>query len=127
MYLSASYALRKTVSVNALLFAEKFRGRFAPGFSASLLKEFGRRLSTSVSYTITNNSYNNLGAGMSLNFAPFQFYVVGDNLLRAPVSLAANGDVNSYLNSSKYVNVRAGLNIVFGWDKTQEKLPHPNN
>lgn len=124
-YLSGTYMLKKTLSVGLLLYAEQFRGRFTPSMSASVHKEFGRRLSTSLSYTITNASYNNLGAGISLNFAPIQFYVVGDNLLGAPIALAANGEINSYLNNAQFVNLRAGLNFVFGWDKTNEKTPHP--
>jgi len=124
-YLSGSYMLKKTLNVGLLLYAEQFRGRFAPSMSASIHKEFGRRLSTSLSYTITNNSFNNIGAGISLNFAPLQLYVVGDNLLGAPIALASNSELNSYLNSAQFVNVRAGLNFVFGWDKKAEKIPNP--
>ncbi len=126
MYASGSYQLRKTVSVGALLFAEKFRGRFMPGFTASFNKEFGRRVGTSLSYTVTNNSFNNLGAGVSFNFAPLQLYFVGDNLLRVPLNLMANGNLNSYVNSMQYFNFRMGLNFIFGRDKVQEKQPHPN-
>ena len=42
---------------------------------------------------------------------------MGDNLLRAPVSLIANQNIGAYLNSSQVITVRAGLNLVFGWDK----------
>jgi hypothetical protein len=127
IYASGVYELRKTVSVGALLFAEKFRGRFMPGFTASFNKEFGRRVGTSLSYTITNNSFNNLGAGLSFNFAPVQLYFVGDNLLRAPLSIMANKELNGYINSMQYFNFRMGLNFVFGRDKVQEKQPHPKN
>ncbi|MBL0742276.1 DUF5723 family protein [Chryseolinea lacunae] len=126
MYLSASYAWRETVSFNALLFAEKFRGRFSPGFSVSMQKDFGRIISTSLSYTLTNASFNNIGAGISLNLAPIQLYVVSDNILRAPISLLTDGNVNSYVNNAKFVNVRAGLNFVFGRIKKQERLPSPS-
>lgn len=125
MYLSGSYALKRTLSAGVVLFAEKFKGRFSTGGSASVYKEFGRKVSTSLSYTITNHSYNNIGAGLTLNFLPVQFYIVGDNLLRAPMALMADGNFDSYINNSKYINVRAGFNFVFGWIKTQEKLPHP--
>lgn len=125
MYFSGNYELRKNLTLGALLFAEQFRGRFSSGASVSLHKEFGRRLSTSLSYTITNNSTNNIGAGFSLNLAPFQLYVVGDNLLRAPYALATNRNLNSYINSTQYFNIRVGLNFVFGWDKMQEKQPYP--
>lgn len=127
MYLTGVYKIRNNFSAGALIFAEKFRGRFMPGFTASLNKEFGRRVGTSLSYTITNNSFNNLGAGVSFNFVPVQFYIVGDNILRAPFALAAGKSVNDYINSLQYFNLRVGLNFVFGREKSQEKLPTPKN
>ncbi|MFZ6013358.1 MAG: DUF5723 family protein, partial [Bacteroidota bacterium] len=120
IYFSGNYEIKKNLFVGALLFAEKFRGRFAPGFSATVHKEFGRRFSTSLSYTITQRAFNNLGLGLSLNLPPIQIYLVGDNLLRAPFALAADGNLNSFVNNTRYFNVRAGLNFVFGWDKDQE-------
>ncbi|HYC86020.1 MAG TPA: DUF5723 family protein [Chryseosolibacter sp.] len=125
IYLTAVYEIRKTVTAGAMFSAERFKGRFMPAITASINKEFGRRVGTSISYTITNNSFNNLGAGLSLNFAPIQFYLAGDNLLRAPLALATGNTLNGYVNSMQYFNLRAGLNFVFGRDKTQEKQPYP--
>jgi hypothetical protein len=126
MYISGSYRLKRTLSAGVVIFADKFKGRFSTGASASVYKEFGRRVGTSLSYTVANHSYNNFGAGLTLNFSPVQLYIVGDNLLRAPLALAADGDFDDYINNSQYVNMRAGLNLVFGWIKSQEKLPHGN-
>lgn len=123
LYMSASYRIGRNFNAGLLFFAEKFSKRFAPGFSASICKDFGRRLTTSVSYTITNRSYNNIGAGLSLNFAPFQLYIVGDNILRAPAALLFDGSLDSYVKSTQHFNFRVGLNFVFGWDKIQEKQP----
>lgn len=125
IYLSGAYELRRYFTVGALLFAEKYKGRFVPGFTASLNKEFGKWLGASLSYTMTNNSFNNIGAGLSLNLAPVQFYVVGDNLLRAPIALMKDSNLNSFVNNMNYFNVRAGINFVFGRDKVQEKQPTP--
>lgn len=125
MYLSGAYEIRRYFTVGALVFAEKFRGRFVPGFTASLNKEFGKWVGASLSYTMTNNSFNNLGAGVSLNLAPLQIYVVGDNLLRAPIALMKDNNLNSFVNTTQYFNLRAGVNFVFGRDKVQEKQPTP--
>ncbi len=124
IYVTGSYKLSRSVRVNALFFAEQFKGRFMPGFSTSIGKEFGRRLSTSISYTISNNSFNSLGAGLSLNLPPFQIHLVSDNLIPLSFSALAK-DVNSYVNSSNYLNIRTGINFVFGWDKAPEKQPYP--
>jgi hypothetical protein len=117
MYLSANYEIVKNFSLGALFFSEQFKGRSAAGFTAAANKTFGKWLTTSLTYTVSNRSYNNVGLGMSFNFAPVQLYIVGDNLVRAPVSLIANQTLNAYLNSSQIITFRAGLNLVFGWDK----------
>ena len=124
-YLSGAYELKRNFKAGLLLFAERFNQRTSTGASVSLNKDFGRRFSTSLSYTATSRSFNNIGMGLSLNFAPFQLYVVGDNILRAPLALMTDGNLNPFVNTMHYFNVRAGLNIVFGWDKVQEKQPYP--
>lgn len=123
-YFSGTYQLARNFNAGIVLYGEWFGKRFSSGGTASICKDFGRRLTASVSYTITNRSFNNIGAGLSLNFAPFQLYVVGDNLLGAPLSLLSDGNLDSYVHSMRYFNIRTGLNFVFGWDKTQEKQPN---
>jgi hypothetical protein len=115
MHASASYEVMKNFSVGTVLYAENFRGRFATGWTLAANKHFGRFLSTSVSYTVANRSFNNLGAGLSLNLAPIQIYIVGDNLLRLPFSAAANKNLNEYINSTQVFNLRVGMNFVWGW------------
>lgn len=117
LYLSGNYELMKNLSVGALFFTEKFRDRTTSGLTANVNKHFGKWVSASLSYTVSNRSYNNIGAGVSFNLAPIQLYIVGDNLLRAPASLIANQNLNSFVNSSQLLSVRAGLNIVLGWEK----------
>jgi hypothetical protein len=124
IYATGVYELRKNLTVGALLSAENFRGSFMTGFTASLNREFGRRVGASLTYTITNSSFNNLGAGLSFNFAPIQVYFVGDNILSAPFSYLSNGSYNSFLNSTQYFNFRTGINFIFGREKAQEKHPH---
>lgn len=124
MYLSGSYQLKHNTTLGALFFAETFRGRFMPGMTASINKEFGQRLGASLSYTVTNNSFNNLGAGLSLNLSPIQIYLVGDNLLRIPFTYLGNKNINGYVNSLQYFTLRTGINFIFGRELEQEKLPH---
>ncbi len=123
MYLSANYELKRNLNVGAVFFNEKFQGRVSSGGSASLIKHFGKWMSTSLSYSVSNRSYNNIGAGLSFNVAPLQLYIVGDNLLRLPGSLITTGHANSYINSTQVFNLRFGLNLVMGWDKGKDKLP----
>jgi hypothetical protein len=121
MYLSGSFEVTKSFTAGAILFAEKFHGRFGPGLALAMNKNFGKVLSTSVSYTLSNRSFNNFGAGFSLNLAPIQIFVVGDNLLNLPVVLAAKQELNPYLNTTQVFNVRVGLNFVWGWTKNTDQ------
>ncbi len=123
-YLSAQYDFKRNVSLGAVLMLEKFRGRFNAGFSGYVHKEFGRILGASVSLTASNHTFGNIGAGVNINLSPFQFYVAGDNLLRFPLSYLANGEIDEFANKAQYINIRAGLNFVFGRIKTQEKLAY---
>jgi len=125
IYFSGNYEIKRNFTAGALFYAEFFRERFSPSVTASVNKHFGRRFSGSLSYTASNNSYNNIGTGLALNGAHFQFYVVGDNILGAPIALASSGNLNPYINSSKLFTLRLGLNIVAQWDSPQEKQPYP--
>ncbi len=113
MYLTTSYELYRNVQASGIFFSEIYKGRYLPGFTAALHKDFGRILGLSLSYTAINNSYANFGTGFSLNLTPFQLYVVTDNAL-------ATLD----WEDAKNVNVRAGLNLVFGHIKKPSKLPY---
>src|SRR5262249_9439002 len=120
-YLSASYELVKDLRLGGLFFNEHFKGRSSPGVSASISKDVGKWLSVLASYTISNRSYNNFGLGLSFNIKPVQLYFVGDNILRAPVSLITNQDFNNYIDRTKVFNLRVGLNIIWGRSQDSER------
>jgi hypothetical protein len=110
----AQWELIKRFSVGGLIVLQQFGQRTDPSLTLSASKQVGRALSASASYTVSNRGWNNLGLGVSLNLAPFQLYVVGDNLLRVPVALVADGNMNRVINSAHLFNIRAGLNFVWG-------------
>lgn len=112
-FLTASYEIARNFAATGIFFTHLQDGLLVPGFTAALHKDFGRRLGTSISYTATNGSYNNLGAGLSFRLSPFQLYVVTDNILSA---------IN--YENAQHVNVRAGLNLVFGTIQKPTKLPY---
>ncbi len=122
MLVSANYDVMKNFSVGTMLYAEQFMGRVATGWSVGMNKHFGKIISTSLSYTVSNRSFNNLGAGLSLNFTPIQIYVVGDNLLRLPLSTATNKGASDFLKSTQVFTLKAGVNIVWGWKNDVKKV-----
>ncbi len=117
MYVNGSYTLNRQLTLAAVLFSEIFKGRMSTGITVGANKHFGSILSLAGSYTVSNNSYNNIGAGVSLNLTPVQLFMVGDNLLRIPFS---GGNLNTFANSTQFFNVRVGMNFVFGWDKKHD-------
>jgi len=121
-YVSANYDVMKNFSVGAVMYAERYMGRTATGMTMAMNKHFGKVLSTSLSYTVSNRSFNNLGAGLSLNLAPIQFYIVGDNLLRMPLSVMAHKNLNEFINSTQVFTLRAGVNFVWGWSNDTKKV-----
>lgn len=125
MFLGGNFELIRNLNVGAVFFAEKFQGRFSPGWTASLNKHFGKAISTTISYTLSNRAFNNFGAGLSFNLAPIQVYIVGDNLLRIPGSLIVHQNLNNYINSAQVINVRLGLNFVIGWAKGEKGTSAP--
>ena len=71
-------------------------------------------LSASISYSIMNGSYNNIGFGLVLGGAPFQIYIISDN-----ASAALWG------HQTTSVNFRFGLNVAFGFRKKDKKVDTP--
>lgn len=123
-YVSGRYEIIPNLYGGLLLFGEKYRHRFHMGVGANITKEVGRRMSVALNYTANNHTYDNLGMGVSFNLSPLQLYFVGDNVLKAPISLLANKELNPYLNSMQVFNLRFGINWVFGWDVGEEKISH---
>ena len=120
-FVSADYMVIRNFHVGGVMYAERFNGRTFTGMTLGANKHFGKLLSTTLSYTVSNRSFNNLGAGLSLNLAPVQIYIVGDNLLRMPLSVIAHQNMNEFINKTQVFTLRAGLNFVWGWQDDIKK------
>ncbi len=108
IYLGGTHQLNKKVNVGALSRTEIFNGKVQSSLTFSANARFFKNLSTSLSYSVVNNSYNNIGFGLSTKLGPTQFYVVSDNVMAAIKP-----------NSAHLANIRFGINFLFGCkDKT---------
>lgn len=112
-YLSGTYELSPTITAGSVFFMEQYRERWNPGFSVNMAKEWSL-LAASLSYSMMNETYNNVGGGISLNLTPLQIYVVSDNLVTAAYHGAAKGVLNDYVNNAQSLNLGFGINFVFG-------------
>jgi hypothetical protein len=76
-------------------------------------------LAASLSYTIMNNKFNQIGAGIALGNRGAQFYMITDNI---PVRFTKDtGSPYFWPYNARMISLRFGLNILFGCNKKEEK------
>ena len=115
IYLSAKYNLTEKINVGILFYGEIFDQTLHPGVALSYNQRVGRWLGFSLSYSMYNRSYNNIGLGLSHNLGPVQIYIVSDNVLGA-----------IFPQNTKNINLRTGINLTFGRiknDKDKDGIP----
>jgi len=101
-YLSASYQLNPKWRLGGAIFSEAYRERSFPGIAVSAQYELSPIFSVGGSYTISDDTYNNLGLNGILNLGPFQLFAVTDNIL----AVVRPG-------VSHHFNARVGVNLIF--------------
>ena len=120
IYLGGTFNVSEKLNLGFLSRSQIYKGKIQQALTISANTNLGNALMTSVSYTMSNNSYNNLGVGLSFRGGPFQFYFVSDHI---PVTFNkiqfeddGDGDVTSFPfpTNLKRINIRFGLNFVFG-------------
>ncbi|MFA9371485.1 MAG: DUF5723 family protein [Labilibaculum antarcticum] len=111
IYFGGTHDLNKSINVGALSRTEIFNGKVQSSLTFSANARFFKNLSTTLSYSVVNNSYNNIGFGLATKLGPTQFYVVSDNVMAAIKP-----------NTAHLANIRFGINFLFGCkDKTKKK------
>lgn len=111
-FIGANYQLDERTLVGGLIQSEVFQERFIPSITASIHRKLIKWVGVSASYTIINQSYANIGLGVNLNPGPVQFYLVSDNVLGAFKP-----------QDSRYFQVRFGINLLFGGQKSKQFNP----
>ncbi|MES2591287.1 MAG: DUF5723 family protein [Bacteroidota bacterium] len=102
LYLGGNYNITKKINTGLVLYGQIFDKTIHPGLALSYNQKVGKWLNFSLSYSMYNRSYNNVGLGFSLN-GPVQFYVVSDNLLGA-----------IFPQNTKNLHINFGFNILIG-------------
>ncbi|MEM7371704.1 MAG: DUF5723 family protein [Bacteroidota bacterium] len=108
IYLSGSYQLLNWLRVGALFHSETYREQTFKSLALNASADLGKVFSTGITYSIRNHRYDNLGLYGVLKLGPVMTYLSSDNLLTFFLP-----------ERSQHVNIRAGMNIVFG------KAPEP--
>lgn len=105
-YAGGNYYINDFNNAGLLLYGTTYDKKFIPGVSVSYNTRVKRWLGASVAYSIYNRSYANIGAGLSLNAGPVQFYVMSNNVLGAILPQGA-----------KNLHLQFMLNLTFGRQK----------
>jgi outer membrane protein OmpA-like peptidoglycan-associated protein len=104
IYAGANYYLTEKINTGVLFYGQFFDKAIHPAVALSYNQRVGKFLNFSLSYSIYNRSYNNVGFGLGLsNGGPVQFYFVSDNLLGA-----------IFPQNAKNIHMNYGFNITFG-------------
>ncbi|MBN1388747.1 MAG: hypothetical protein JW965_09890 [Bacteroidales bacterium] len=125
LYLAASYRPVDFLSLGALSRTTIGMGvRESLTLSATLFA--GNVLSTSLSYTMTNRSFNNFGFGLGVRGGPVQFFAVVDQIPASWVEFTSDGGNDRVVVPRRldYINMRFGFNLLFGHIK-QKKTDTP--
>lgn len=114
------YKSDKTAGKAGLLVqTEIYHKSIRPSFTLSYNQSVGRWLNASISYSVINRSWENIGAGLSMNLGALQLYVVADNILAGNMTKFTDNGQSQFVypTSAKYVQVHTGINLTFGREK----------
>ena len=111
-YLSGTYNVMPKLTVGALLYAQDYRSDLTTAFALNVKKDLGKIFSISGQYAFIEGGANNLGVSTALRLGPVQIFATSDNII--PLMNPMKG---------QNVNMRFGINLLFGKKKGDDKLP----
>lgn len=116
---SGIYKPTKNDIIGATLMGEFGFKSIHPALSLSYTRKLGKIFQPSICYSFKNRSFTNIGFGFALTLGPFQLYALSDNVLGLMMfnKVYYNDKENSisYPTNSQNLNVRFGINWVFGY------------
>lgn len=119
-------------TVSALYSGEFYKNTLRSSLTLSYNQHVSHWLSASMSYSMKDVDFANIGFGIQLRGGPLQFYLVTDNILSARLTKINIGDENSgsaiyYPYNNNDTQVHLGLNLTFGnKQKDSDKDGVPN-
>lgn len=120
LYLAGELQLSPGFSLGLLSRSELFGGKIRQSLTLSANSMLAKFLNLSLSYTMMNHAYDNLGAGFGIKGGPFHFYFVTDRIPVYFTKISATtsdfSDLDGYYlpNNFNSLNFRFGFNLIFG-------------
>jgi hypothetical protein len=112
LYVGGTVQVIDQIGFGILSRTEYYKNRLREQLTLSANFSPLRIFTFSLSYTLFNNSYNNFGFGFSARFGPFNMYLISDNISTHYIVDNSTHMVLPYNN--RVMNLRVGLNLVFG-------------
>lgn len=119
LYVGFAYAPNRFVKVSLLSKSEYILKTFRQQVTGTLTMYPAQAFGATVSYTVANRMYDNLGIGFVFRGGPLQVYLMSE---RVPVfwNKVKNHDIPYLPAYAKDINFRMGLNMVFGTNITRK-------
>ena len=112
IFLGANYLLNKNLNVGILTQSILYDKKFHHGLTLSANANFWKGWAASISYSMMNKTYNNLGFGISFKGGPIQIYLISDKM---PIKFVKETSTNFLIPySTQNFNFRFGINLLFG-------------
>jgi len=112
--LGGSYSLTKNFSLGILSYSRIIGKQLRESLTMSANVNLGNAFSTSLSYTMANHRYDNLGLGLAFRPGIFQFYFLADKIPIMWNSIKSENSTIFLPTSWNTINLRLGMNLTFG-------------
>ena len=126
IYGGISHQLTPTLAAGAMTRTEIYDRHVMPTLSFMLHYTPVPAVAASLSYTIMNSKFNQVGAGLVMGNRIAQVYFITDNII-----LRWQKDLQSsyfWPYNARMFSLRFGINLLFGChDKEEKKHPHAND
>jgi Family of unknown function (DUF5723) len=118
LYGGITRELLPNLKAGAMTWIEINSGQVRPSITLSLNFTPFKAIATSVSYTLMNNKFNQIGGGLVLGNRNAQFYIITDN-----ITIKYTSDIKRSLiwpYNARMLSLRFGVNIFFCGDKKEK-------
>jgi hypothetical protein len=113
--LGGSYNLTSRISLGLLSYSRVIGKQIRESMTLSANLNLGNALSTSLSYTVANHRFDNLGAGLAFRAGICQFYILTDRIPVIWNKIKVDTKSTIFLPANwNTINLRLGMNLVFG-------------
>ncbi|HSL86060.1 MAG TPA: DUF5723 family protein, partial [Bacteroidales bacterium] len=108
------YNLTRSFSLGLLSYTRITGRQIREALTLSANLNLGNALSTTLSYTASNNRYDNLGAGVAFRAGIFQFYCIADRIPVVWNKIVIDNGSFPLPESWNTIHAKLGMNLVFG-------------